>query len=439
MKTGFTSDRLTEPRVAAANDILRTCVHCGFCAPACPTYQVTGDERDSPRGRIWLIRDVMEGAGAPPDEAVFHLDRCLECMACMPACPSGVDYGHLIALAREEIDARGPRFWGRRLWRAGLAGALARPALVRGLFALARGLRWLMPVLPARLRGALGLAGAWVVRDARPHTYPAQGPAQSPAHSPARARVGVLAGCVQAGIAPGINAALIRLLGRAGVEGVVLAGATCCGALDKHLGRGEAARTRARAVIGAIEQADAAGPLDAVIQTASGCGTMMKDYGHLLESDPEWAARAKAVAAGVRDSSEYLTGLELSFGAQLPPLTVVWQAPCSATNAQGLGPEAPALLTRAGFTVTEPADSGRCCGSAGVYNILESEMAETLGRLKAEAIDRAGPDVVASGNIGCMVQLAGRLSVPTLHLVELLDWAAGGPVPESLKRYETGP
>jgi glycolate oxidase iron-sulfur subunit len=431
MKTGFTSDRLTEPRVAAANDILRTCVHCGFCAPACPTYQITGDERESPRGRIWLIRDVMEEAGAPSDEAVFHLDRCLECMACMPACPSGVDYGHLIALAREEIDSRGPRFLGRRLWRTGLAGALAKPALVRWLFALARRLRWLMPVLPMRLRGILRLAGAWAVTDVPPDYGPAQGPA--------RARVGVLAGCVQAGIAPSINAALIRLLGRAGVEGVVLAGATCCGALDKHLGRGEAARARARAVIGAIEQADAIGPLDAVIQTASGCGTMMKDYGHLLGGDPEWATRAKAVAARVRDSSEFLTDLELSFGAQLPPLTVVWQAPCSATNAQWLGPEAPALLTRAGFTVNEPADSGRCCGSAGVYNILESEMADTLGRLKAEAIDRAGPDVVASGNIGCMVQLAGRLSVPALHLVELLDWAAGGPVPESLKRYETGP
>ncbi|MFT5539125.1 MAG: glycolate oxidase iron-sulfur subunit, partial [Alphaproteobacteria bacterium] len=399
----------------------------------------TGDERDSPRGRIWLIRDVMEGAGAPPAEAVFHLDRCLECMACMPACPSGVDYSHLISLAREEIEVRGGHFWGHRFWRAGLAGALTRPGLVRGLFTLARGLRWLMPLLPGRLKGVLGLAGAWTQTGAsgpQPDTYPVKGPA--------RGRVGVLAGCVQAGIAPGINQALIRLLGRAGIEVVVLAGAPCCGALDKHLGQGHTARARARAVISAIEQADAAGPLEAVIQTASGCGTMMKDYGYLLGDDPEWAARAMAVAARVRDSSEYLTSLELSFEASLPPLTVVWQAPCSAANAQGLGPEAPALLARAGFTVTEPADSGRCCGSAGAYNILESEMADTLGRLKAEAIERMGADVVASGNIGCMVQLAGRLDVPTLHLVELLDWAAGGPIPHnlkfsaSLKTYETG-
>jgi glycolate oxidase iron-sulfur subunit len=432
MKTGFTPDRLSEPRVAAANDILRSCVHCGFCAPACPTYQITGDERDSPRGRIWLIRDVMEGVGVPQAEAVFHLDRCLECMACMPACPSGVDYGHLISIAREEIEMRGSRFWAPRIWRAGLAGVLTRPGLVRGLFALARGMRWLMPVLPGRLKRGLELANAWHQTDA-----PGPLPSTSPAMDGFKGRVGILMGCVQAGIAPSINQALIRLLTRAGIEVVILAGATCCGALDKHLGRGRAARDRARVVIGAIEQADAAGPLDVVIQTASGCGTMMKDYEHLLGDDSEWAARAKAVAGRIRDSSEYLNGLALSFDAPLPPLNVVWQAPCSAANAQGLGPEAPALLTRAGFTVTEPDDSGRCCGSAGAYNILETEMADTLGQLKAAAINRAGPDVVASGNIGCLVQLAGRLDVPTLHLVELLDWAAGGPVPASLKRYET--
>jgi glycolate oxidase iron-sulfur subunit len=234
-------------------------------------------------------------------------------------------------------------------------------------------------------------------------------------------------------VAPGINAALIRLLNRAGIEVVVFSGADCCGALDKHLGRGEAARARARAVIAAVlEERDGAG-LDAVIQTSSGCGTMIKDYGHLLAGDAAWSVKAAAVSALARDSSQYLAGLDLAWRPLPRPLVTGWQAPCSLTNGQRVTAEPPALLCAAGFTVRVPDDGGFCCGSAGVYNVLEADMAAILGDRKAAALGALDADVIVSGNVGCMAQLAGRIGTPIVHLVEMLDWATGGPPPRTLR------
>lgn len=421
MKTGFTRERLSQPRVAAANDILRACVHCGFCAPACPTYHLTGDERDSPRGRIWLIRDLLESDGAPSDEAVFHLDRCLECVACMPACPSGVNYGALIGVAREEIHERARRPFWSRLWRAVLASVLTHAGRARRMMGLARLTGWLAPVLPAMLAAPLRLAA----RAPRPQGAIGPAPGTYPAQGTQRGRVALLAGCVQAAMAPGINAALIRLLNRHGIEAVVVNDAPCCGALDRHLGRGDAARDHARAVVAAIGAAAGAEGFDAVLQTSSGCGTMMKDYGNLLAGD----AAAAGLAAKVRDSAEYLAGLDLKFGAALPALVAGWIAPCSAVNAQSVVEAPKALLTAAGITVAEPADGGRCCGSAGVYNLLEPALSGALGDEKARALAALGPNVVVAGNIGCMLQMAGRSPAPVLHMVEMLDWATGGPLP----------
>lgn len=428
MKTGFSSAQLNDPRIKEADGILRACVHCGFCSSACPTYAVTGDERDSPRGRIWLIRDLLENDGPPKDEAVFHLDRCLECLACMPACPSGVDYGHLIATAREEIETRGPRSWLDRFRRVALLRVLTDASRARLLFALARVTHFFEALMPARLAAAVRLATSLPpVPGAVPRTgiYPANGPR--------RGRVGVLRGCVQAAVAPGINAALIRLLNRAGIEVVVLSGAECCGALDKHLGRGEAARARARAAIAAVlEERDGDG-LDAVVHTSSGCGTMIKDYGHLLAGGAAWSVKAAAVSALARDSSQYLAGLDLAWRPPPRSLVAAWQAPCSLTNGQRVTVEPPALLRAAGFTVLEPTDGGYCCGSAGVYNVLEPDMANALGDRKAAALEALGADVIVSGNVGCMAQLAGRLGRPVVHLVEMLDWATGGPPPRGLQ------
>lgn len=422
MKTGFSGDRLRDPRIAAANDILRSCVHCGFCAPACPTYHLTGDERDSPRGRIWLMRDLLEGTGTPAADIVHHLDRCLECVACMPACPSGVDYRGLVSIAREEIEHRATRPLPIRLFRSLLARILTDRGRARLALRLARRFAPLAGMLPARWAAPLRLAGRV------PPSPTIRLAAVNPAAGAARARVAVLEGCVQAALAPGINAALIRVLNRHGIEVVVLRNAACCGALDRHLGRGEAARAKARAIIAAVEGAQA----DAVLQTSSGCGTMMKDYAAVLADDPAFADRAAAVSLLTRDAAEYLAALGLDAHPSVEGLAVAWFAPCSAANAQGVRNEPVDLLRRAGFQVMEPADGGRCCGSAGVYNMLEPEAAEQLATLKAAALGALGADVIASGNIGCMAQLAGRGMPPVVHLVELLDWATGGPRPEVL-------
>jgi glycolate oxidase iron-sulfur subunit len=433
MKTGFSSAQLNDPRMKEADGILRACVHCGFCGSACPTYAVTGDERDSPRGRIWLIRDLLESEGPPEEEAVVHLDRCLECLACMPACPSGVDYGHLIATAREEIESRGRRSWRDRFRRWALLRTLTDTAHARRLFALARSLRFLASLTPSRVAAALRLASALPKASAagpRAGVYPAGGARKG--------RVGVLRGCVQAAVAPGINAALIRILNRARIEVVVFTDADCCGALDKHLGRGDVARARARAVIAAVLRERSGAGLDAVVQTSSGCGTMIKDYGHLLGSDAAWASRAAEVSALARDASQVLAALDLAFRPLPRPLVAAWQPPCSLSNGQRVTAEPPALLRAAGFTVIEPDDGGYCCGSAGVYNVLEADMAATLGDRKAAALGALDADVVVSGNVGCMAQLAGRVAPPVVHLVEILDWASGGPSPPGLQGQAGG-
>lgn len=432
MRTEFSDAQLSDPRIAEANAILRSCVHCGFCAPACPTYAVTGNELESPRGRIWLIRDLLEGDGAPDTDTVAHLDHCLECVACMPACPSGVDYRHLIAIAREDIAAHAPRPAADRVLRHFLAAVLTRPRRAGRLFRLARLLAFLAPIMPGRLRAALRLAVG---------TAPAQrtGPRSGiyPPEGTWRGRVGILAGCVQSVLAPVINRSLVRIFARVGIETVVIEDAYCCGAIDHHLGRLAATRDHARDVITAVEDSRADAGLFALVQTAAGCGTMMKDYGHLLAGDPDWAGRAEAVSALTQDASECLAALDLPFLDDLPRLKVAWQVPCSLANAQGITHEPVALLERAGFEVVTPSES-YCCGSAGTYNVLEPEMSDALGTRKADALNALGADVVVSANIGCMTQLAPRLDVPVVHLVELLDWATGGERPAALQGVRSG-
>ncbi len=426
MQTNFTLAQLADPKVAVADTIIRKCVHCGFCTATCPTYVLRGDENDSPRGRIYLIKQTLE-SGQPPSAAVtLHVDRCLSCLSCMTTCPSGVDYMHLIDIARTRIEAGYRRPWADRLLRRMLGAVLPHPRRFRAVMVLAWMAKPLGLVLPqGRLAAMLALAPVGTAAaPLRPQVFPAQGQR--------RMRVALLAGCVQQVIAANINAATIRLLTRHGCEVVIAAGAGCCGALTHHLGREDEARSFARRNIAAwLRERDRHG-LDAIIVNASGCGTVLKDYGHMLRQDPHWAEGAAAVAALAKDVSEVMAALGLQPGVVGEGTVVAYHAACSLQHGQRIRQAPQTLLNDAGFVVREPAEGHLCCGSAGVYNILEPVMARQLRERKAGAIEDTGPQIIAAGNVGCILQIAGGTRLPVVHTVELLDWATGGPRPSGL-------
>ena len=431
MQTRFTPDQLADPEVAAAESILRSCVHCGFCTATCPTYVLLGDELDSPRGRIYLIKEMLERGKAATATVATHIDRCLSCLACMTTCPSSVDYMHLVDHARTHIEATFRRPTAERVLRALLTRVLPAPNLFRLALLGARLARPLAPWLPRRLGALLALAPA---RIAAP---PARPPSSTyrPRGAPAL-RVALLRGCVQDVLDPDINAATIRLLTRLGCEVVVAPGSGCCGALTHHLGKDRPARASVRANIAAWTREIEGGGLDAIVVNASGCGTMVKDYGYLLRNDAEWAARAAAVSARTRDVAELLADLDVAGARRLDAspaaIKVAYHAACSLQHGQGVTDEPRALLKRAGFEVVEIGEGHLCCGSAGSYNLLQPELAQRLRERKAAHIAASGGAVVAAGNIGCIAQLANATAVPVLHLVQLLDWATGGPRPAAL-------
>jgi glycolate oxidase iron-sulfur subunit len=427
MQTHFTSEQLEDPAIRDAEKILRSCVHCGLCTASCPTYTLLGDELDSPRGRIYLIKDMLENDRAATPAVVKHIDRCLSCLACMPACPSGVHYQHLVDHAREHIENTYRRPFADRWLRALLAAVLPYERRLRAALAMARLVRPFAPMLPARLRALLALLPARSSQDGAPPVAAALG--QAVAHQadfklPARMRVLLMEGCVQTTLAPSITAAARRVLQRLGADVVLLPG--CCGALNHHLGKSATARDFARARIAAVRAELARGPVDALVVTASGCGTQFKDYGHLLREDPEWAADAARVAALSRDISEVIAALGFKPPAQPAKLRVAYQAACSLQHGQGITDGPRTLLTAAGFELCDIADAHLC------YNLLQPEIAGALRERKLAAIAAAKADVLASGNIGCMTQLATAAGGRVLHTVELLDWATGGPCPPAL-------
>ena len=428
MQTTFTPDQLKDPAIARSNEILRSCVHCGFCTATCPTYQVLGDELDSPRGRIYLIKDMLENERVPDARTVKHIDRCLSCLACMTTCPSGVHYMHLVDHARAYIEDHYKRPLSDRLLRWVLARILPYPMRFRVALLgakIGRPFAFLMP--DARLRAMLEMAPKEippVSRNDDPQTFAAQGAR--------RKRVALMTGCAQRALNTDINDATIRLLQRHGCDVVIAEGQGCCGALDHHMGHHDPAMRLARANIAAWTREVEGEGLDAIVVNASGCGTTLKDYGHMFREEPEAAAAAK-VAALAADISEVLTRFGYAPSRVAPGITVAYHAACSLQHGQKITAEPKALLKAAGFTVKEPAEGHICCGSAGTYNLLQPEIAGQLKARKQAKIARTGAALIASGNIGCLTQL-GDGAVPAVHTVELLDWMAGGPEPAAVAR-----
>ena len=427
MQTNFTPEQLNDPEIAIVNPILRSCVHCGMCTATCPTFVTLGDELDSPRGRIYLIKDMLENGRAASEVEATHLDRCLSCLSCMTTCPSGVDYMHLIDHARLHVEATYRRKLPDQVMRALLAAILPYPGRMRAALRLAGVARPFAFLLPKsgdffkRLHAMLALA---------PRGLKKAEPGRSEIHKPLgrqKGRVALLGGCAQQVLAPEINAATIRLLNRLGYEVVVPQAAGCCGALEHHMGRREAALAAARRNVAAWAGEFYREGLDAVITSTSGCGTVLKDYGFLLRND-SFAQVAKEISAISFDLSEFLIRAGYAPMRQMPQLTIAYHAACSLQHGQKITDAPKQLLRKAGFTVVEPKDSHLCCGSAGTYNILQPEIAATLRRRKLDTLHAKKPDLIAAGNIGCLTQLAGD-GIPTVHVAELLDWAAGGPMP----------
>jgi glycolate oxidase iron-sulfur subunit len=439
MKTEFSLAQLADPDIAEADKILRACVHCGFCTATCPTYVLLGDELDSPRGRIYLIKEMLEKDKPPTAEVVKHIDRCLSCLACMTTCPSGVNYMHLVDQARVRIERDFSRPLAERLLRAVLAFVLPRPGVFRLGMRLARLGRPFAALLPTprttpettagtptllrRIRAMLALA---------PGRLPAAGPAAGslfPATGPRRGRIALLQGCAQQVLAPRINQAAINVLTRHGIEVVLVRDEQCCGALTHHLGRDGDALARARANITAWQKEAEQNGLDAILVTASGCGTVIKDYGFMLREDRDFAAAAAKISALTKDISEFVATIDLAPSSLQSEVTIAYHSACSLQHGQKITALPKELLSKNGFVVKDVPESHLCCGSAGTYNILQPDIASRLRDRKVANIATVKPDMIAAGNIGCMVQIAGGTSVPVVHMIELLDWATGGPKP----------
>jgi glycolate oxidase iron-sulfur subunit len=422
MQTYFTEAQLADPKLAEANKILRTCVHCGFCTATCPTYQVLGDELDSPRGRIYLIKEMLESGRAADARTVKHIDRCLSCLACVSTCPSGVDYMHLIDQARAYVEKTYRRPWHDRALRWVLAKVIPHPTRFRLALLAAKIGRPFAPLIPdARLRAMLAMAPKTippVSRNDDPQIFAATGER--------RMRVALMTGCAQKALNTDINDATIRLLRRLGCEVVIPRGMGCCGALTHHMGREAEAHASAAANVAAFMAEKNAAGLDAVVINTSGCGTTVKDYGHMLGGE-----EAAMVSALAMDISELLVKIGLPEGAP-KGLRVAYHAACSLQHGQQVKTAPKDLLKRVGFTVVEPADSHLCCGSAGTYNLLQPEISAQLKARKVETLEAKNPDMIAAGNIGCMMQIGSGTGVPVVHTVELLDWALGGPKPCAL-------
>jgi len=440
MQTNFTLAQLADPDTARSEHILRKCVHCGFCTATCPTFVLLGDERDSPRGRIYMIKAMLEEQRAPTVTETRHIDRCLSCLSCMTTCPSGVNYMHLVDHGRHHIETTSTRSPGDRFMRGLLALLMPRPALFRWAMVLGRLAKPLVGLLPATSSdpgGATFLRRLRAMLEAVPDSVappsPVDRPQIFPAQGPRRKRVALMPGCGQQVLAPEVNEATVRLLTRHGVEIVNAEGSGCCGSSVMHVGRNDQALALAKRNIDAwLREMDGPG-LDAIVINASGCGTTVKDYGHMLADEPAWRAKAERVAALAKDVTEVMVEIGLN-APQIAPLTVAYHSACSMQHGQKVNEPPRKLLRDAGFIVKEVPEAHLCCGWAGTYQVLQPELSRRLRDRKVANILSVRPDVIAAGNFGCVGNIAGGTTIPIVHTVELLDWATGGPRPAALER-----
>ncbi|WP_311948185.1 glycolate oxidase subunit GlcF [Halomonas piscis] len=406
MQTHFSDADRQKPHIQEADQVLRACVHCGFCNATCPTYLLLGDERDGPRGRIYLMKELLESADDDVETAAkaqTHLDRCLTCLNCETTCPSGVEYGKLLNIGRAEAERRAPRSMGERLGYYGLRKMLVSPARFQALLRLGQ---TFTPLVPGKLRSKMPAA-------------PVE-PGPRPAEERHSRRVLMLEGCVQPGLSPNTNAATARVLDRLGISVTPVAEAGCCGAIDFHLNAQQQARERMRANIDAwwpyVEQG-----AEAIVQTASGCGAFVKEYGEMLKDDPAYASRAQSISDMARDIVEVLGEAPLEKLEVQANQRLAFQCPCTLQHAQQLGGAVEGVLKTLGFELTPVQDGHLCCGSAGTYSITQPELATQLRDNKLDALEAGHPDVIVTANIGCQTHLAGANRTPVRHWIEVVD------------------
>jgi glycolate oxidase iron-sulfur subunit len=432
MQTSFSLVQLADSDVSEADKILRACVHCGFCTATCPTYLQLGDEDDSPRGRIYLVKEMLEKDEPARREVVKHIDRCLSCLGCMTTCPSGVHYMHLIDHARAHVEKTYRRPLLDRLLRSMLLAVMTNQRLFRLAVWAARFAKPLAPLLDfVRLRplAAMVRLAPWRLprrRDAAPAVVPAA--------ATRRGRVVLLSGCVAPVLKPGINEAAVRVLTRHGFDVVYARNEGCCGSLAHHMGRQKEAHAAARRNIDAWIQEVEDGGIDAILTTASGCGTTMKDYGFMLRNDPDYAERAAKVSGLCRDISEFVREINNLQYVSQPVVRVAYHGACSLTHGQRVTEAPKKMLSNAGFMLIDIPEGHLCCGSAGTYNMLQPELANRLRDRKIANIDKVMPELIAAGNIGCITQIAAGTPIPVVHPIELIDWATGGSAPRALER-----
>ena len=429
MQTNFTKKQLQDSNISSADGILRKCVHCGFCNATCPTYQIVGDELDGPRGRIYLIKDMLENDKPANEKIAKHIDRCLSCYACMTTCPSGVNYMHLVDHARNHIEKTFVRPFFDRFIRNLLSKILPSPTLFRMAGYSARLFYPFRFLFPKKIKNMMKYM---------PNSFPVSRQENKEIYSPVGktyARVALLTGCVQRVISPQINDATIDILNRHGVEVIVPKKVDCCGSLNHHLGKEELAHKSFINNINSWFKCYEEKNLDAILVTTSGCGTTLKDYGYIFRDHPdkELRRRAKMISSLAKDVTEYLgKNIKLNYVKKDKKFTIAYHSACSMQHGQKIHSQPMDLLKKTGNEIVEIPDGHLCCGSAGTYNLLQDEMAAELLKRKVSNIDKVKPDFISTGNIGCMTQISSGTKIPIVHTIEILNWYTGGEKPTAI-------
>ena len=433
METHFSKEQLKNKDNKSSEKIFRKCVHCGFCNATCPTYQLLGDELDGPRGRIYLIKDMLENNKPANEKIVKHIDRCLSCYSCMTTCPSGVNYMHLIDHGRNHIEKTYKRPFGDRFIRNFLSIVLSEPINFRIIATLTQFVKPFRFFFPKKVREMINFMPGKFPKKTLPNmnVYPAKNKKKPVA------RVALLTGCVQKVISPQINEATIRLLNRHNVEVVVPKGVNCCGSLNHHLGKSDLADQTFRKNISIWYNEYLKNGLDAIISNTSGCGTTLKDYGFIFRSDEDLKKKAKKISKLTKDITEYLDeNIKLNFIKKKEndkEYKIAYHSACSMQHGQKIHDVPINLIKKTGNQVYDIPDGHLCCGSAGTYNLLQNDIAKKLLKNKISNIEKIKPQFITTGNIGCITQIANGTKIPILHTVEIIDWYTGGPKPKILR------